>query len=179
MTPRADPGTIAAKSTREMEAAPVIYSSQHGRRVVAGLVACVALVGVPAAALAEGSDPNGKATFDGPIKTKGKTATLKVTYRCASGEALWVSAKQVKSTKKDSALKKEGSSKTAKAWLESHRNKFVCDGKSQTATFSIDTVEKGSKGKLKPGYAWVQFCVTKGEQDLILSESGWVKVKKA
>lgn len=60
------------------------------------------------------------------------------------------------------------------------RNKFVCNGKMRTGMFAIDTVEKGSKGTLKPGTAWVQFCVTKGHTEadsvLILSKSGWVKV---
>ena len=77
-------------------------------------------------------------------------------------------------------LTKEGSSKTAAAWWESHRNRFVCNGKSHTAAFSIDTVEKGSKGKLVTGKAWVQFCVTTGKTEadtkLILSKSGWVEV---
>ena len=41
---------------------------------------------------------------------------------------------------------------------------------------SIDKVEPGSKGTLKTGVAYVQFCVTKGQQALILSKSGWVKV---
>ena len=36
-------------------------------------------------------------------------------------------------------------------------------------------VEKGSKGTLAPGSAWVQFCVTAGDK-LILSKAGWVKV---
>jgi hypothetical protein len=72
---------------------------------------------------------------------------LKVRYRCASGEALRVSAKQAKSRKK-------------------------------TAKFTIDKVEPGSKGKLKKGRAWVQFCVTQGEETLILSKSGRVKVKR-
>jgi hypothetical protein len=42
----------------------------------------------------------------------------------------------------------------------------------------VPQVEPGSKGKLKKGRAWVQFCVTQGEETLILSKSGWVKVKR-
>jgi hypothetical protein len=49
-----------------------------------------------------------------------------------------------------------------------------------SSAFSIDTVEKGSKGKLVTGKAWVQFCVTTGKTEadtkLILSKSGWVEV---
>jgi hypothetical protein len=60
--------------------------------------------------------------------------------------------------------------------LESHRNKFICNGRMHTSRFSIDTIEKGSKGTLRTGTAWVQFCVTKGQEDLVLSKSGWVRV---
>jgi hypothetical protein len=144
-----------------------------------GLVAALAAI-APIAGQAEGSDPNGKATFMGAIQTSGAKATLKVRYQCASGETVWVSAKQTKSGIAATKLMKEGSSKVSAAWLESHRNKFVCNGRPHTGTFSIDTVEKGSKGKLTTGSAWVQFCVTKGHTEattvLILSKSGWVKV---
>jgi hypothetical protein len=146
--------------------------------LVVVLVAVVA-IGVPTA-LAAGADPNARATFLGPIHVSGKKATLKVRYQCGSGEALWVSAKETKSGVSAAKLQKEGSSKTAAAWWESHRNRFVCNGKSHTGTFSIDTVEKGSKGVLTHGSAWVQFCVTKGHTEattvLILSKSAWVKV---
>ena len=145
-------------------------------------VAAVALAttAVTTSATAQNADPNAKATFVSSIKAGAKKATLRVRYRCAEGEALWVSAKQVKSGKRDKRLTKEGSSKVAKAWWQSHRNPFVCNGSSHTARFTIDKVEPGSKGKLKKGRAWVQFCVTKGEGDagaLILSKSGWVKVR--
>jgi hypothetical protein len=95
---------------------------------------------------------------------------------CNAGQALWVSAKQSASGRKDRRLPKEGSSKVASAWWQSHRNAFVCDTQPHTARFSIDKVEKGSKGKLKDGTAWVQFCVTNGD-DLVLSGSDWVKVR--
>jgi hypothetical protein len=136
----------------------------------------MAVVAVPAAVAQQGSDPNASATFLGTIHPKGKKATLRVKYQCAEGEAVWVSAKQTKSGRKSSRLTKEGSSKVAASWLESHRNPFTCDGAPHTATFSIDTVEKGSKGRLRKGQAWVQFCVTKGQEDLILSKSAWVDV---
>ena len=145
-------------------------------RLLLGVAAATAAaVVVPVAALAEGSDPHARATFIGAIQESGKTATLKASYRCGSGKVLWVSAKQSASGNADPRLVKEGSSKVAAAWLESHRNGVTCNGKSHTATFRIDTVEKGSKGALKPGKAWVQFCVTKGD-DLVLSKSGWVSV---
>jgi hypothetical protein len=144
---------------------------------LAAALTALALTVLPVAALAQNADPNARAHFIGKIHVHKQKATLKVRYNCNSGEALWVSAKQVTSRRKDKRLRKEGSSKTASAWWQSHRNKFVCNGKSHTATFTIDKVERGSKGKLKDGQAWVQFCVTKGEETLILSKSGWVPVK--
>jgi hypothetical protein len=139
--------------------------------------AALALIAAPAA-MAQNADPNARAHFLSPIKVVGKQAKLKVRYRCSSGEALWVSAKQAKSRKRDPEIKKEGSSKVSAAWWQSHRNTFTCDGQYHTAKFSIDKVEPGSKGRLKKGRAWVQFCVTEGEETLILSKSGWVKVKR-
>jgi hypothetical protein len=139
--------------------------------------AALALTAAPAA-MAQNADPNARAHFLSPIKVVGKQAKLKVRYRCSSGEALWVSAKQTKSRKKNPDLKKEGSSEKSAAWWQSHRNTFTCDGQYHTAKFTIDKVEPGSKGKLKKGRAWVQFCVTQGEETLILSKSGWVKVKR-
>jgi hypothetical protein len=148
--------------------------------VVSALVVAstLAAVAVAQASPSEGSDPNARAKFVSKIKTQagGKKATLKATYRCSEGEALWVSAKQTADGEKDKALKDEGSSEVAATWLQSHRNKFTCDGKSRTAKFTIDLVEDGSKGKLVKGEAWVQFCVTAG-RDLILSKSGWVTVR--
>jgi hypothetical protein len=147
------------------------------RKYVVPAVAAVLAAGLPALAQAQNADPKAKATYLGKIKVEGKQATLRVRYRCASGEALWVSAKQVKSRKKDPALKKEGSSKVSVAWWQSHRNKFTCDGTFHTGTFTIDKVEQGSKGTLKKGKAWVQFCVTQGQETLILSRSAYVNVK--
>jgi hypothetical protein len=148
--------------------------------LVTALAVGLTIAAVPAVAGAQqGSDPHARAVFLGKIERTGSTATLKVRYRCATGEALWVSAKQVASRRRDPALKKEGSSKVAAAWWQSHRNPFVCNGAFHTARVTIDKVEPGSKGRLKKGRAWVQFCVTKGEQDLILSRSGWVGVRVA
>jgi hypothetical protein len=142
------------------------------------VVASLALVPLALGSPSEGSDAHARAKFESKISTQkhGKKATLKVRYRCGSGESLWVSAKQTASGKKDKALKDEGSSEVAATWLQSHRNKFECDGKAHEARFTIDRVEDGSKGKLVKGEAWVQFCVVDG-RDLILSKSGWVGVR--
>src|SRR4051794_3968155 len=146
------------------------------RMTPGGLLVLATAVSVPVIAQARTAAPSTNATFLGAIKSSGKQATLRVRYACASGTALWVSAKQAASHGVDAKLKKEGSSKVAESWLESHRNKFTCNGSPQTAPFAIDTAEKGSKGSLVPGKAWVQFCVTAGGEKLVLSKSGWVKV---
>ncbi len=155
------------------------------KRITTLLASAAALALVPAGAQAQGenpqaSDPTAKATFVGTIKKqKGGKATLRVRYTCAAGESqgLWVSAKQVKSRKRAKALTKEGSSKISAAWYQSHRNTFTCDGTTRTQTFTIDKVEPGSKGTLRKGKAYVQFCLTQGDNDLRLSKSGFVTVK--
>jgi hypothetical protein len=150
--------------------------------IVAALVTCLAGV-VPLTANAQNADPTARAQFLGALKrTSKKTATLRVRYRCAppaagQEQALWVSAKQSKNGRRRNSLSKEGASKQSTTWLQSHRNQFTCDGSFHTATFRIDKVEKGSKGRLKKGRAYIQFCVTQGEQTLLLSKSGWVRVR--
>jgi len=109
---------------------------------------CLALVvaaalAIPAAAAAEGTDPTARAAFAGPIQVNGAKATLKVRYRCSSGQNLWVSAKETTHGYSATKLMKEGSSRAAAAWWDSHRNRVVCDGKFHATTFTIDKVEKG------------------------------------
>src|SRR3954470_835655 len=155
-------------------------------------VAAVALAaaGVPAARAQTGTDPTASAKFESKlVRVDRSTAVLKVTYQCSRGDTLWISAKQLANGKRAAALTKEGSSKTARTWLQSHRNPITCDGKSQTGVFTLDKVEPGSKGRLKAkgrknaGKAYIQFCVTlppatpTGEGELTLSKSGWVSVR--
>jgi hypothetical protein len=155
-------------------------------------VAAVALTaaGVSAAQAQTGTDPTASAKFESKlVRVDRSTAVLKVTYQCSKGSTLWISAKQLKNGKKSSVLTKEGSSQVAKTWLQSHRNPITCDGKSQTAVFTVDKVEPGSKGRLKAkgkrnaGKAYIQFCITlppstpNGEGELTLSKSGWVSVR--
>ncbi len=149
------------------------------RRTLIALAAAAAVVAVPVAQAAGGGGAKAHAKFGTPlhIKSGGKKGTLKVTYRCDKGDTLWISAKETKTGVRDDALKKEGSSKTAAAWLQSHRNPIKCDGKSRTKHFTVDKVEPGSKGKLVPGQAWVQFCITFNEKKLTLSHSHWVDVR--
>jgi hypothetical protein len=155
-------------------------------------VAAVALTaaGVSAAQAQTGTAPTASAKFESKlVRVDKSTAVLKVTYQCSRGSTLWISAKQLANGKKSSVLTKEGSSQVAKTWLQSHRNPITCDGKSQTAVFTLDKVEPGSKGRLKAkgkknaGKAYVQFCLTlpptspSGEGELTLSKSGWVSVR--
>jgi len=106
----------------------------------------------------------------------GKKGTLKVRYRCKGASGLWVSVKQTGDRTKDPALKDEGSSKAAAAWLQSHRNTFTCDGERHTKRFTVDTVEPGSKGRLKNGYARVQFCLS-NKKGLVVYAAAWLKVE--
>lgn len=147
------------------------------------LIALVAVAGcIAAAARAEGSDPTARAAFLSTIKVDGAKATLTVRYRCATvkGAHVWVSAKQTTSGLSAARLMKEGSSRSSAAWWDTHRDPISCNGAFHTATFTIDRVEKGTKGRLKGGTAWVQFCITTGTTEantrLLLSQSGWVHV---
>jgi hypothetical protein len=157
--------------------------------LAAGAVALTA-AGASVAQAQEGTDPTAFAKFKSKlVRVDSSTAVLKVTYSCSKGSTLWISAKQLANGKRSHVLEKEGSSQAAKAWFQSHRNPIVCDGNRQTAVFTLDKVEPGSKGRLKAkskrnhGRAYIQFCVTlpptdpNGEGELTLSKSGWVKVR--
>jgi hypothetical protein len=144
----------------------------------AAALAALASASVPATALAAAPQPAKTATPIGKVqRTSKSTAELKVRYSCKSGTTLWISLKQSKSGAKDKRLKKEGSSAVAHTWLQSHRNTVKCDGKKHTKKFAVDKVEPGSKGRLKAGQAWLQFCVTEAAtQKLTVSVARWVKV---
>jgi hypothetical protein len=148
------------------------------RIIPSAIVALAVTAAFPLAASAQdGSDSHARAKFKGDLETsQGATqGTLRVKYRCDVGDTLWISAKQVASGKKDLALTQEGSSQISAAWWQSHRNPVECDGRWHKTTFTLDTVEPGSKGTfVDDGNAYIQFCVTKGEE-LTLSESGWVR----
>lgn len=150
--------------------------------------AAVAALAVGVAPVGAGAQDGGTAQPGATVVSKkvnrnkkGTKATLKVRYTCSQATHLWVSLKQTKNGKKDDALKGEGSSQIAATWLDSHRNKFTCDGKPHTQRFTVDKVEPGKKGKLRKGYAWLQFCLTYGETEqdsgIEVNKTGWVKVK--
>src|SRR4051812_44168161 len=104
--------------TRAVTWHPRRSSGETRRRVMRKLIAAVALAAsasavVPLAAGADVVNAHAKATFVGPLKVAGKKATLKVRYQCASGEHLWVSAKEMADGSASVKLTKEGSSRTA------------------------------------------------------------------
>ncbi len=64
----------------------------------------------------------------------------------------------------------------ATAWWQSHRGTFTCDGERHVARFSVDTVEPGSRGQLRKGWGYVQFCIITDE-GLSAVRQQWSKVK--
>jgi hypothetical protein len=145
------------------------------------LMAAMAIVAVFSLAVVApaGAVPASKqqAEILGPVVSNDDgTATVRARYICPEGFHLWVSAKQSENGTPDQALRLEGSSQIAAAWLQSHRapGTFTCDGNWHTDTFQIDTAEQGF-GEFQQGQAWVQFCLI-GENTFI-SKSRWVSVR--
>ena len=73
----------------------------------------------------------------------------------------------------DVAAEGSGFGGAAAAWWQSHRGTFTCDGKRHVAWFTVDTVEPGSRGQLQKGSAWVQFCITTGQEGLSAIRMQW------
>jgi hypothetical protein len=149
---------------------------KHLLPVVAVALATAALPATAPAATKKPPKPYAEVLGAIEASPDGTTATMRVRYRCNSGDHLWVSAKESASGKKDWDLRKEGSSAIAAAWLQSHRNTYTCDGTKRTEIFSIDTLEPGSKGALVHGKAYIQFCLTDNQDNLLIYETGfkWV-----
>jgi hypothetical protein len=120
----------------------------------------LAAAAVQSAAVAQNADPHAKAQFLNPIEVAGKKATLNVRYRCASGEALWVPAKQVSSRREGQAAQEGGLIQGLRGVVAEPPQPL-----------------RVQRQVLRDGRAWDQFCVTQGDETLILSTSGWVKVK--
>ena len=148
--------------------------------------AAVAATALVAAAPATAKKPAesfqaGDADVLGPVHVRGDVAKVKARYSCDVGTHIWVSAKQNESATIDPSVSAEGSgfeSGAATEWWQSHRGTFTCDGKRHTAWFTIDTVEPGSRGELKKGWAWVQFCLTTEEGGLDAVKMEWSRVVK-
>ena len=115
----------------------------------------------------------------GPVQVRGDEARVHVRYSCDAGDHLWVSVKQTANGQKTDAVAGEGAGfgGVAASWYHSHRDTVTCDGKRHVGWFTIDKLEPGSRGQLRDGYGWLQFCVTSGEMDLTVSLADWVRVR--
>jgi hypothetical protein len=152
------------------------------RALVVAAVAFAASVGT-----AQAQDTVGFSKFAGVVHDRGDHATLRVKYACAPGTAdhLWFSIKQSANGKKDAAISGPGSGFGGQAptWFQSHRGYFRCDGKKHTGRFTADLTEPGSRGNLRKGVAWVQFCLTKADapegdpSGLVVIRQQWWKVR--
>jgi hypothetical protein len=135
---------------------------------LAAIAAMALISAAPASAkgTSEESFSVGDATLLGPVHVRGTVADVHVRYSCTFGDHIWVSVKQSANGEIDPAVSAEGSGfgGAAAVWWQSHRNSFTCDGKRHVAWFTVDTVEPGSHGQLQSGSAWVQFCITAGEE---------------
>jgi hypothetical protein len=147
------------------------------RALVVAAVAAIGLVGAPAASAQEDSFTFGDAAILGPVHVRGDVAQVHARYSCDVGTHLWVSVKQSAARNTDPAVAAEGSGfgDVAAAWWQSHRGSFTCDGKRHVGWFAVDTVEPGSRGQLRSGWGWVQFCVTTDE-DLDAVRMQWSRV---
>ena len=147
-------------------------------------LAAIAALGLVAAAPAAAKTKHESFTFGdanviGPVHIRGDVAKVHARYSCDVGDHIWVSVKQSAAADIDPSVSAEGSGfgGAASAWWQSHRGSFTCDGKRHVAWYSVDTVEQGSRGQLKKGWAWVQFCITNGD-DLSAIRMEWSRVVK-
>ncbi len=147
------------------------------RFLMAAVVTATALVCAAPASAQNESFTVGDADVIGPVHVRGDVARVHVRYSCDVGDHIWVSAKQSATREIDPAVSAEGSGfgGVGSAWWQSHRDSFTCDGKRHVAWFTVDTVEPGSRGQLRSGWAWVQFCVTTDE-DLTAVRMEWSRV---
>jgi hypothetical protein len=147
------------------------------RRFVA--FTAVAVMGLVGAASASAQDEFtvGDAAVLGPVHVHGNVAKVHARYSCTVGDHIWVSTKQSATGAIDPAVSAEnaGFGGAATVWWQSHRNTFTCDGKRHVAWFTVDTVEPGSRGQLKKGWSWVQFCITTAD-DLSAVRMQWSRV---
>jgi hypothetical protein len=144
------------------------------------MLAAVAMMALVVAAPASAQDDSftyGDAAVLGPVHIRGDVAQVHARYSCEVGNHIWVSVKQSATGDIDPAVSAEGSGfgGAATAWWQSHRGSFTCDGKRHVAWFTVDTVEEGSRGQLRNGWGWVQFCITTDE-GLSAIRMQWSKV---
>src|SRR5664279_6164853 len=104
-------------------------------------------------------------------------AYLSGSYRCSGGAVLWASVKQ--GGPNPTA---EGSSATVDSWYDTHVP-LNCNGAWHRLYVQV-TKEKPNPGhpanyvRLRPGAAWVQWCVAVNRQ-LVSSTTRWVRVVRS
>jgi len=135
------------------------------------------LAGAAPASAQDDSFTFGDANVLGPVHVRGDVAWVHARYSCETGDHIWVSAKQSAAGAIDPVVAADGFGfgSTVGAWWQSHAGRFTCDGKRHVAWFTVDTTEPGSRGELRKGWAWVQFCVTSGD-DLSAVRMEWSRV---
>jgi hypothetical protein len=151
------------------------------RHLLAGALLALA---IPfGSAFAAGAAPQGKTQGQviGPVRvTSEGRAEVTARYICQPEyDHLWVSAKQVASTRPDKVLQGPESSGNSAVWNQSHPQNFTCDGQWHTDTFVIGdgSLEYGF-GTLQHGQAWVQFCLTAGsDESLLFMDTRWASVR--
>jgi hypothetical protein len=147
------------------------------RLIVLAAVAATALVVAVPASAQENSFTFGDAAVLGPVHVRGDVAKVHARYSCEAGDHIWVSVKQGATGAVDPDVSADGSGfgGAASAWWQSHGGSFTCDGKRHVAWFTVDTAEPGSRGQLRSGWGWVQFCITNGE-DLSAVRMQWSRI---
>lgn len=146
------------------------------------------LLGVPAASAADEGPPPlpGLVNIKQVVRQAGnsKTALVTVEYQCpqiVGPTHLWVSVKQ---GGPDPTA--DGSAKTVTSWYDDHPRGIVCDDTWHSRTFPVTLAHDvpWMPGKtwspLQRGKdAWVQFCITQGDEESGYFDMGvaWVPVK--
>ena len=164
------------------------------RKLISMAAAATALLGAaPGSALAAKA-PFAQVTSHVKLNNDG-TATVRARYMCESSTHLWVSAKQTANGAVDPALEAEGSSGAAAAWMDTNDwmtvggetfpvssgdDQLICDGRTHSQAVTIDVTDApwGNWDALRPGSAWVQWCIVEeAENGEFVSDQRWITVK--
>lgn len=149
------------------------------KRLPLALVTAAAALAAVVPGSTASAAPKESATILGTVvlSKDGNEATVRARYVCNQPTHLWVSAKQSASGKRDDRLTGEGSSQYAAAWLQNHPA-LNCDGRNHVESFKIDNFTEYGFGTLKKGVAWIQFCMTRGDDfGIIAYPTRWAQVR--
>ncbi|BDZ45859.1 hypothetical protein [Naasia aerilata] len=146
-------------------------------RLAAAVLAAGALTSaVATSALAAPQKETGVQLVGVVQQTGPSTATVQARYTCSwpvTAETpvhLWASVKQSADRTADPALAEpeSGFGHVAATWSQTHVGDIVCDGRTHVVKVTVDQTEQGY-GTLGKGDAWVQFCLTFGEENIVWS----------